>query len=243
MEARERIDDLQRNGFKIIQNSDLFCFGTDAVLLAHFSRIKKGDRIVDLGTGNGVIPLLLCSMYEDIKVTGVEIQPKNAELCRRNIELNGVGDRMSLIEGDIKDIRKYFTAGETQVVVTNPPYMRAEGSLKNESLEKRLARHEILIDLKGIAQAAAYLLKFGGRFFMVHKPERLKEIFKALEEEGIEPKRIRFVQAGAEKEPSMVLTEGIKGGRPGLRVMPAFVIYDEDGKPTEEYNKIYYGEG
>ncbi|MCD8090568.1 MAG: tRNA1(Val) (adenine(37)-N6)-methyltransferase [Clostridiales bacterium] len=239
----ERIDDLQRDGWRIIQNSDLFCFGTDAVLLAHFAKIKKGDKIVDLGTGNGVIPMLLCSMYKDIKTFGVEIQKKSADLCRRNIALNNAEDRITLIEDDIKNISNYFKAGETEVVVANPPYMKAESSLKNESLEKRLARHEILIDLKGIIGAAAYLLKFGGRFYMVHKPERLPEIFEAMKEKDIEPKRIRFIQSGAKKEPSMVLIEGGKGGKPGLRVMPAFVIYDENGRPTEEYDRIYYGEG
>ncbi len=242
MKEHERTDDLQRGGYKIIQSSELFCFGTDAVLLAHFAKIKKGSRIVDLGTGNGVIPLLLCSMYKDIRVVGVEIQPKSAELCRRNIALNGIEERFSLIEGDIKDARKYFKAGEAEVVITNPPYMKAEGSLKNESLEKRLARHEILIDLKGVVEAAAYILKFGGAFYMVHKPERLAEIFETMKKGGIEPKRIQLIQAGAKKEPSMVLIEGSKGGKPGLRVMPAFVIYDEKGKPTEEYNRIYYGE-
>ncbi|MCD7778637.1 MAG: tRNA1(Val) (adenine(37)-N6)-methyltransferase [Clostridiales bacterium] len=243
MEERERIDDLKRNGFKIIQNRDLFCFGTDAVLLAHFSKIKKGDRIIDLGTGNGVIPLLLCSMYDNINVTGIEIQHESAELCRRNIALNDVGGRMSLIEGDIKDAGRYFKAGAADVVVTNPPYMKTEGNFKNESIEKRLARHEILIDLKGIIEAAAYLLKYGGRFYMVHKPERLAEISSVMKNGGIEPKRIRFIQAGIKKEPSMVLVEGSKGGKQGLRVMPVFIIYDEEGKPTEEYNNIYYGEG
>lgn len=235
----ERTDDLQRKGFKIIQNDDMFCFGTDAVLLAHFARVKKGEKVVDLGCGNGVIGLLLCSLYDDISVSGLEIQKGAAELAARNIELNSVGDRMKVVLGDIKNASEYFSAGEAGVVVTNPPYMRAEGSLKNESEEKRLARHEILCSLEDVVGAAAYLLKFGGRFFMVHKPERLCEIFETMRRFSLEPKRLRTVQANAKKEPSMVLIEGAKGGKAGLRVMPALVIYGEDGKVTDEYGRIY----
>ncbi|MCC8014823.1 MAG: tRNA1(Val) (adenine(37)-N6)-methyltransferase [Eubacterium sp.] len=235
----ERIDDLQRKGFKIIQDDEMFCFGTDAVLLCHFARLKPGDRAVDLGCGNGVIGLLLCSLYDNINVTGLEIQPKAAELAKRNISLNGIENRMRIVLGDISRISDYFPVGEADVVITNPPYMKAQGSLKNESEEKRLARHEILCSLNDVVKAAAYLLKFGGRFFMVHKPERLCEIFEAMKGCGIEPKRLRLVQSNSKKEPSMALIEGAKGGKPGLRVMPALVISGDDGRLNNEYEKIY----
>lgn len=237
----ERIDDLQRGGFRIIQDSRLFRFGTDAVLLTHFARIRKGDRIVDLGSGNGVIPLLLCSLYDDISITGIELMRKNAELFRRNVVLNNVSDRITVIEDDIKNVPSLFVPGETETVITNPPYMKCEGALKNESPERAAARHEIYIDLDGIISAASYLLKFGGRFFMVHRPERLAEIFVLMKKYSIEPKRLRFVQSSAEKEPSMILVEGAKGGKEGLKIMPVFIIHDKSGELTEEYKKIYYG--
>ncbi len=237
----ERIDDLQRNGFRIIQDERLFRFGTDAVLISHFASVKKGDSIVDLGTGNGVIALLLCSMYEDINVVGLELQQASYELCRRNIELNGIAERMSVIKGDINDVSHMFAPGETDVVITNPPYMKKGGSLINEGSEKALSRHEIRVDLEGVVKAAAYLLRFGGRFYMVHKPERLAEIFGVMRSLGIEPKKIRFVQASPRKPASMVLIEGSRGGKSGLRVMPVLNIADSSGVLTEEYDSIYNG--
>ncbi len=241
MNEFERIDDLQRRGFKIIQNTKLFCFGTDAVLLAHFAKIKKNDRIVDLGTGNGIIPLILLSLYDDIYVTGIEIQQKSAELAVRNMELNGLGDNMNIILGDIKNVRSMFKAGEREVVISNPPYTPEGSIIKNESIEKRIARHEILIDLNSIIDAAAYILKFGGRFYMVHRPERMIEIFNTMQEYGIEPKRLQCIQHSAGREPSLILIEGVKGGKPGLKVMTAFNLYDESGKHSREYTDLYFG--
>ncbi len=237
----ERIDDLQRNGFRIIQDARLFRFGTDAVLLSHFATVKRGEHVVDLGTGNGVIALLLCSLYEDIRVTGVELQQASYELCRRNIELNGISERMSVIHGDMNNVSEMFKAGEADVVITNPPYMKKGGSLKNEGYEKSLSRHEIAVDLEGVIRAAAYLLKFGGRFYMVHRPERLAEIFGVMSKLALEPKKIRLVQANPNKAASMVLIEGCRGGKSGLTVMPTLNITDENGVLTKEYDNIYNG--
>lgn len=235
----ERIDDLMRNGFRIIQNPELFCFGMDAVLLCAFARIEKADKVIDLGTGNGIIPILLRARYEGPHFTGLEIQNVNVELARRSVKLNRVEDDIDIVLGDIKEASKLFGKASFDVVTTNPPYMNENHGLKNPEGCKAIARHEVLCNLKDVIREAAALLKPSGRFFMVHRPGRLNEILGTMTEYKIEPKRIRLVYPYENKEANMVLIEGIRGGKPLLKVEPPLIVYKQDGEYTEELLRMY----
>ena len=176
----ERIDELQRNGYRIIQNPERFCFGMDAVLLSGFARAKKQERCLDLGCGNGIIPILMEAKTEGKHFTGLEIQPESADMARRSVALNGLQDRIDIVEGDIKDASKIFGASSFHVVTTNPPYMTAQHGLTNLYEAKTIARHEVLCNLEDIIRESARLLMPGGRFYMVHRPFRLAEIISLM---------------------------------------------------------------
>lgn len=236
----ERVDDLHRNGYMLIQDPKRFCFGVDAVLLSGFATAKKGDKVLDLGTGTGVIPILMSAKTKAEHFSALEIQPESAEMAKRSVMLNDLQDKIDIIEGDIKKTAEIFKPSSFDVITTNPPYMNFEGGLKNSYDPKTIARHEVLCSLDDVAFAAQRLLKFGGKFFMVHRPHRLTDIMCVLREHKLEPKRIRFVQPYADREPNMVLVEAVRSGRPMIKVMPTLVIYNSDGTYTQETLDIYY---
>ena len=236
----ERVDDLHRNGYMLIQDPKRFCFGVDAVLLSGFATAKKGDKVLDLGTGTGIIPILMSAKTKAEHFSALEIQPESAEMARRSVLLNDLQDKIDIVEGDIKKAAEIFKPSYFDVITTNPPYMNFEGGLKNNFDPKTIARHEVLCSLDDIAAAAQRLLKFGGHFFMVHRPHRLTDIMCILREHKIEPKKIRFVQPYLNREPNMVLIEGVRSGKPMVKVMPTLVIYKDDGTYTDEIIDIYY---
>lgn len=237
----ERLDDLHRGGYHIIQDPKRFCFGVDAVILSGFARVKRGEDVLDLGTGTGVIPVLLAAKTEGRHFTGLEIQPESVEMAARSVRLNELEGRVRIVEGDIKDAAGLFGGSSFDVVVSNPPYMNNGGGLLNPSEAKAIARHEILCTLEDVAAAAGKLLRPKGRFYMIHRPHRLTDILTLLRQYGLEPKRLRFVHPYVEKPPTMVLVEAGRGGRPMVKVDAPLVIYRAPGEYTEEIYRIYYG--
>lgn len=235
----ERLDDLQRNGYKLIQNTKIFCFGMDAVLLCAFTKVDKGERVLDLGTGNGVIPILLKGRTEGKHFTGLEIQDVNVDLARRSVQYNRIEDDVLIVQGDIKEASKIFGGASFDVVTTNPPYMNENHGLKNPESHKAIARHEILCTLEDVIREGTKVLKPGGRFNMIHRPHRLVEIIELMKKYRVEPKRIRFVHPFADKEANMVLIEGIRGAKPMVKIEPPLVIYEATGVYTEEVKKLY----
>ena len=214
----ERFDDLQRNGYKIIQNPQKFCFGMDAVLLSGFARVKKAERVIDLGTGTGIIPILLEAKTPGKHFTGLEIQPESADMAARSVRYNGLEDRISIVTGDIKDAANLFGASSFDVVTSNPPYMTKEHGLVNDADAKTIARHEVLCSLEDLISQTAKLLKPNGRCYFVHRPFRLVEILSMMSAYQVEPKRIQFVYPYVDKEPNMVLIEGLRGGKSRVTV-------------------------
>lgn len=235
----ERIDELQRNGYRIIQNPERFCFGMDAVLLSGFARAKKQERCLDLGCGNGIIPILMEAKTEGKHFTGLEIQPESADMAKRSVALNGLQDRIDIVEGDIKDASKIFGASSFHVVTTNPPYMTAQHGLTNLYEAKTIARHEVLCNLEDIIRESARLLMPGGRFYMVHRPFRLAEIISLMVQYRMEPKRMRLVYPYVDREPNMVLIEGLRGGKSRMAVEKPLIVYKEPGKYTDEIYDVY----
>lgn len=235
----ERIDELQRNGYRIIQNPERFCFGMDAVLLSGFARAKKQERCLDLGCGNGIIPILMEAKTEGKHFTGLEIQPESADMARRSVALNRLQDRIDIVEGDIKDASKIFGASSFHVVTTNPPYMTAQHGLTNLYEAKTIARHEVLCNLEDIIRESARLLMPGGRFYMVHRPFRLAEIISLMVQYRMEPKRMRLVYPYVDREPNMVLIEGLRGGKSRMTVEKPLIVYKEPGKYTDEIYDVY----
>lgn len=235
----ERIDELHRNGYRIIQNPEKFCFGMDAVLLSGFARAKKGERCLDLGCGNGIIPILMEAKTAGEHFTGLEIQPYSADMARRSIALNKQEERIDIVEGDIKDASKIFGASSFHVITTNPPYMTAQHGLTNQHEAKTIARHEVLCNLEDIIRESARLLMPGGRFYMVHRPFRLAEIISLMVQYRIEPKRMKLVYPYVDREPNMVLIEGLRGGKPRMTVEKPLIVYTEPGKYTNEIYDIY----
>lgn len=230
----ERLDDLQCRGYHIIQNKDIFCFGMDAVLLSDFTTSKPKGNVIDLGTGTGVIPILMKGRDKGAHFTGLEIQEYSADMARRSVVYNNLSEDIAIVCGDIKEVPCIFKAASFDVVTSNPPYISETHGLLNETEPKNIARHEILLNLEDVVKAAAYLLKEGGNFAMVHKPFRLAEIIRLLSKYRLEPKRICMVQPYLDKEPNMVLIEANKGGKPMVKVEPTLVVYNKDGSYTED---------
>lgn len=235
----ERLDDLQCKGYHIIQNKDVFCFGMDAVLLAGFATGKPDSKVMDLGTGTGVIPILMQGKGKGSHFTGLEIQEYSADMARRSVLYNGLQEQIDIVCGDIKEVPCMFKAASFDVVTSNPPYISEKHGLTNAMEPKNIARHEILLNLEDVIKSAAYLLKEGGCFAMVHKPFRLAEIIRTMSDYRLEPKRICMVQPYEDKEPNMVLIEGNKGGRPMVKVEPTLVVYNRDGGYTKELLERY----
>lgn len=239
LKENERIDDLERNGYHIIQDTKRFCFGMDAVLLSGFARVKEGAHVLDLGTGTGIIPILLEAKTKAEHLTGLEIQEDSADMARRSVLLNGLEDKIDIVTGDIKEAESLFDAASFDVITCNPPYMIGKHGITNEGDAKAIARHEILCTLEDIVSRAAKLLKPGGNFFMVHRPFRLAEIMTVLQAYKLEPKRMQLVYPFVDKEPNMVLIEANRGGKPRLTVEKPLIVYKEPGIYTPEIYEIY----
>ena len=239
LKDEERLDDLQRNGYQIIQKKDGFCFGMDAVLLSGFAAVKPGEKAIDLGTGTGIIPILLEAKYEGEHYTGLEIQDEVAEMAARSVALNHLEEKVSIVKGDIKEASRLFGAASFDVVTSNPPYMNDAHGLKNPDLPKAIARHEVLCTLDDVAREAAKLLRPGGRFYMVHRPHRLIEIITALTKYKLEPKRMKMVHPFVDKEANMVLIEAVRGGKSMIKVEAPIVVYREPGVYTQEIYDTY----
>lgn len=235
----ERLDELHRNGYYIIQDPARFCFGMDAVLLSGFARAKKGERCLDLGTGTGIIPILMEAKTEGEDFTALEIQEESADMARRSVCYNHLEDRINIVTGDIKDASKLFGASSFDIITTNPPYMIESHGLNSPSDAKAIARCEVCCSLDDILRESAKLLKPGGRFYMVHRPFRLAEIFSKMVAYKIEPKRMKLVYPYVDKEPNMVLLEGLRGGKSRLSVEKPLIVYKEPGVYTDEIYDIY----
>ena len=235
----ERIDDLQRNGYRIIQKKKGFCFGMDAVLLSGFAQVKEGEVAVDLGTGTGIIPILLEAKTKGKHFTGLEIQEEVAEMAGRSVRLNQLENRVDIVRGDIKEASRLFGKASFDVVTSNPPYMNDNHGLKNPELPKAIARHEVFCTLDDVCREASLLLKSGGRFYMVHRPHRLAEIITALKTYKLEPKRMKLVHPFVDKEANMVLIEAVRGGRSMMKVEAPIIVYREPGVYTQEIYDIY----
>ena len=239
LKSDERLDDLQINGYEIIQHPGKFCFGMDAVLLANFARVKQKECALDLGTGTGIIPILLTAKTEGMHFTGLEIQEESADMARRSVAHNHLEEKVDIVTGDIKEAAELFGPASFDVITTNPPYMIGHHGIENPSDAKAIARHEVLCDLNDILRESARILKPRGRFYMVHRPFRLAEILSKMIQVGIEPKRMRMVHPFVHKEPNMVLIEGSRGGRPRMKVEPPLIVYREPGVYTEELLQGY----
>ena len=242
LQSSERIDDLQRKGYKIIQNPEKFCFGMDAVLLSSFATVKEGENVLDMGTGTGIIPILLEAKTEGKHFTGLEIQSESAEMAGRSVALNGLEEKIDIVEGDIKEATKIFGKNIFNVVTVNPPYMNDLHGIKNPDMPKAIARHEVLCTLEDVVREASGVLKQNGRLYMVHRPHRLIEIIQAMKNYKLEPKRIRFVHPYDDKEANMVLIEALKGGKSMVKIEKPLVVYKDVNVYTDELLEMYGNE-
>ena len=235
----ERLDELQRNGYVIIQNPGRFCFGMDAVLLSGFAKAKRGERVLDLGTGTGIIPILMEAKTDGEMFTGLEIQEESADMARRSVRCNGLEHKIKIVQGDIRDASAMFGASSFDIVTTNPPYMISEHGINCASDAKQIARHEVLCTLEDVLRESARIIKPGGRFYMVHRPFRLAEIFVKMTSLRLGPKRIKLVYPYIDREPNMVLIEGRRGGKSGLTVEKPLIVYKKQGVYTDEIYDLY----
>lgn len=238
----ERLDDLLVSNLHVIQDTKAFCFSMDAVLLAHFATIKPGDKVVDLGTGTGIIPLLLTTRVARLSVLGIELQSDVAERAERSVLFNNLQDKIRIQVGDLRLIEELLPGYRANLITCNPPYLPLGEGMVSLSQQQAIARHEICCQLPDVARAAAYLLGTGGRFALVHRPQRLAEIFYWLNYYRLEPKRMRLVHPRAGTEPNMVLVESIRDGRPGLKILPPLFVYEGESY-TPEVKALYFREG
>ncbi len=235
----EKADDLQRGGLKIIQDPRKFCFGIDAVLLSHFAAAADGAKVLDLGTGTGIIPILMSAMTGAEHLTGLEISREMADMAARSVAMNALDERISIVQGDIREAARLFPAASFDVITSNPPYMKRNAGLTNPGDAKAIARHEILCSFDDVAAAAGALLVNGGWFYLVHRPSRLPELFGTLRKYALEPKKMRLVYPFADHAPTMVLLGCVRGGRPELSVGSPLVVYDAPGVYSREIHEIY----
>lgn len=239
LKPEERLDDLQIKGYEIIQHPGKFCFGMDAVLLSSFANVKDGETVLDLGTGTGILPILLEAKTEGSHFTGLEIQEESADMATRSVLHNHLEHKITIVTGDIKEAASIFGSVSFDVITTNPPYMIGQHGITNADKTKAIARHEILCDLDDILRESARILQTKGRFYMVHRPFRLAEIITKMCAYKLEPKRIRFVHPYADKEANMVLIEGMKDANSRIKVEPPLIVYEKNGNYTEEILKNY----
>lgn len=236
----ERIDDLQRNGLRILQNENGFRFGMDAVLLSDFTSVRPRERIADMGTGTGIIPLLLSQKRSDASFEGVEIQPEMAQMASRSVKMNGLEDRIRIHRMDMRNAKDLFGYQSMDAVTCNPPYGKAGSALTSELESVRVSRHETDITIEEIVQACSALLKNMGRLTMVFPAQRMLELCDAMRMHRLEPKRIRMVCSKAEKPPYLMLVEAMKNAKPALLWHPPLIVYHPDGSETEEIQRIYH---
>lgn len=239
LKDNERIDDLQLKGLRIIQNPDGFCFGIDAVLLSNFAKISKKGTVVDLGTGTGIIPILVAGKSSAKKIYGIEVQEEVADMAARSVALNGLSERIEILNINLKSVHQHLDKGMADVVLSNPPYMPAGGALLNPGSYKAISRHEILCTLEDVIKVAASLLREKGTFYMVHRPSRLVDIISLCRQYKLEAKCIRFVHPREGKEPNIVLIKCVKSGNPELRIMPPLYVYGDGTAYTKEIFDIY----
>ncbi len=236
----ERIDDLEYKNLKIIQNKDGFCFGIDSILLSDFaSKIKDGSKVIDLGTGTGIIGILLCAKTKLSNMIGVEVQSEVYEMAKRSIKLNHLENKFQIINENIKNLQNKLEIGTFDVVVTNPPYKKEGTGITNENEKKLISRHEITATLEDFINTSNKLLKDKGSLYMVHRPDRLADIIETLRKYKLEPKTIRFVYPSIGKEANLILIKAIKHARPFLKIEKPLYVYNEKGEYTEEILKIY----
>lgn len=239
-EENEVIDDLEFKGLKIIQKKSGFKFGIDAVLLSDFAKeIKKNSDVIDIGTGTGIISILLCGKTNLKTITGIEIQKEMYELAVRNSKLNKLEDRFKVINTNINDIKKHLEYGKYDAVVTNPPYKKLDTGLKNDNINKLISRHEVACNLEDIIEKSSKLLKNNGEFYMIHRTERLVDIIELLRKYRLEPKRIKLVYPYIDKEPNLVLIKAVKNGKTFLKMEKPLIVYKDKNEYTEEILKIY----
>lgn len=241
IKTNERVDELGRNGYRIIQNPDRFCFGMDAVLLSDFAKVKEGDKVLDFCTGTGIIPILMEAKTKAAHFTALEIQEDSAQMARRSVSLNHLEEKIDIITGDVKEADKLFGAASFQAVTCNPPYMIGQHGLVNPESPKAIARHEILCTLEDIIKQGARVLVPGGSFYMVHRPFRLVEIMATFTKYKLEPKRMQLVYPFVDKEPNMVLIQATKGGKSRITVEKPLIVYEKPGVYTREVMELYEG--
>lgn len=239
LRAGERFDDLQRNGYRIIQNPERFCFGMDAVLLSGFASAAKGERLLDMGTGNGIIPLLMEAKTSISHLWGLEIQDESADMARRSVVANHLEEKIEIVTGDIKNAANIFQAASFDVITCNPPYMIGKHGIANPDSAKAIARHEVLCNFEDIAAQTEKLLKPGGHFYLVHRPFRLGELIVTLHAHHLEPKRMQLVYPFVDKEPNMVLLEAVRGGKSRMVVEKPLIVYEAPGKYRQEIYDVY----
>lgn len=240
LEGNERIDDLEYKNLKIIQKKDGFCFGIDSILLSDFSKnIKENSKVLDLGTGTGIIATLLCGKTKLKKIIGIEIQKEIADMAKRSIKLNKLENKFEIINENIINLEKIFEKNSIDAIVTNPPYKKKNSGIINENEKKLISRHEITATLEDFIKISQKLLKNNGEFYMVHRPERLVDIFEIMRKYKIEPKIIRFVHSNINKESKLVLIKGVKNAKPFLKIEKNLYIYNENGNYSDEILKIY----
>ncbi len=237
----EQLDDLQLNGMKLIQNPKWFCFGVDAVLLSDYAskNIKKNSLVLDLCSGNGIIPILLSQKSTAAHITGLELQKPVAEMAKRSVKYNGLQDKISMVCGNLKDAPELFGKSSFQYITCNPPYKEAGGGLLTSTDITAIARHEIMCSLEDVVRVSSILLEPQGKLCMIHRPERLADIIYIMKKYRIEPKRMRFIHSYTHKSPVMLLIEGARYGNPKLFIDPPLYIYERTGVYSSEINKIY----
>ena len=236
----ERIDDLEFKGLKIIQNKDGFCFGIDSILLSDFAKeIKKRSKVIDLGTGTGIIGILLCMKTELSKIIGVEIQKEVYDMAKRSIKLNNLENKFEIINENIKNLENIIETGTFDAVVTNPPYKKIGTGLTNENEKKLISRHEITANLEDFIKVSSKMLKDKGTLYMVHRPDRMVDIIELLRKYKLEPKRIKFVYPNANKDANLILLKAVKNANPFLKIEKPLYVYNQNGEYTDEILKIY----
>ncbi len=246
IDKHERVDDLQINNLKIIQDPKGFCFGIDAVLLANFVKLKKNAKVVDLGTGTGIIPILLAGKSKTSHITALEIQEEVANMANRSVRLNKLEDRIKVLNMDLKDAEKHLEINGYDVITSNPPYMHSEGLISKDE-RKAISRHEVKCTLEDVVKTASRLLKHKGRFFMIHRPLRLVDIMYHCRQYNLEPKYLQFIHPTYNKRPNFLLVECVKAAKAELKILDPLYVYNEEGKYTNEifhtYGKRFIEEG